>query len=216
MLINWQDVVTNVLTTVGGGGVVLAAAAWLIKAGLTEKLARESEAFKTRLKADADIEIEHLKSSLQIITLEHEVRFSKLHEKRGEVIAELYARMVRLFWNTRRFVLTSESGGQPSQQEEYARSTTDIFDFAVFAETNQIYLSDQVYASLDRFIDHVKRAVIKAGVYGRIQCPSEPERRQIEAAFTIAYEAFDKEIPAAKMALEREFRAILGVEQHGK
>jgi len=50
--------------------------------------------FKAKLKADADIEIERLKSSLQIEAAEHQVRFAKLHKKRGEIIAELYALLV--------------------------------------------------------------------------------------------------------------------------
>ena len=211
MLVNWQDVVTNVGTTLVSGGVVVGAAAWIVKTGITKKLTRDLEAFKTRLTADADIEIERLKSSLQVTMLEHQVRFSKLHEKRAEVIAELYARIVRLFWNSRRFVLTSEYGSSPSQQEEYGKAQTEIWDFVVFAETNQIYLPDRVYASLETFIDPVKKAVIKAGIYGRIQYPNEQERRKIEAAFTQAYEAFDKEIPAAKRMLEGEFRVMLGV-----
>jgi hypothetical protein len=37
-----------------------------------------------------DAEIERLKTSLQMTALEHQVRFSKLHEKRAKVIADLY------------------------------------------------------------------------------------------------------------------------------
>jgi hypothetical protein len=39
--------------------------------------------FKTRIRADADIEIERVKNSLQIVAIEHQVRFAKLHEKTG-------------------------------------------------------------------------------------------------------------------------------------
>jgi hypothetical protein len=31
MSINWQDIITTFIATVGGGGVLLAAAAWLIR-----------------------------------------------------------------------------------------------------------------------------------------------------------------------------------------
>jgi hypothetical protein len=89
MVVNWQEVITTLGATVGAGGVLLAASAWLMKTVLTDKFAREAEAFKSRLKAEADIEIERLKSSLQMTAIEHQVRFSKLHERRAELIAEL-------------------------------------------------------------------------------------------------------------------------------
>jgi len=74
-----------------GGTVILGVAAWLIKTALTSKLTQETEAFKARLKADGDAEIEKLKHSLEKVAVEHQVRFSKLHEKRAEIIADLYA-----------------------------------------------------------------------------------------------------------------------------
>jgi hypothetical protein len=110
MNINWQEL----LTTVGGGTGILFAAAWLIKAVFTSKLARDTEAFKARLKADAEAEIEKLRYSLQRIAVEHQVRFSKLHERRAEVIADLYKSLVTVFWEGQRFVVT---GGFPSESQ---------------------------------------------------------------------------------------------------
>jgi hypothetical protein len=112
MTINWQDVLITIGSSVGGGGIVLGGAAWLIKTALMSKLSQETEAFKARLKADADVEIERLKSSLQKIAVEHQVRFSKLHSERAEAIAELYKRLVIVFSEGHIFVLT---GGFPSE-----------------------------------------------------------------------------------------------------
>jgi hypothetical protein len=89
MSINWQDVITSLAVATGGGLVLVGAWAWLIKTAIPHKLATEADTFKTRIKADADIEIERLKSSLQIVATEHQVRFTKLHEKRAEIIADL-------------------------------------------------------------------------------------------------------------------------------
>src|SRR5215469_2732514 len=96
MTINWQEVIVTVFTTIGGGAVFLGAAAYLIKTALNQRLLLDSEGFKAQLKASADTEIERLKVSLQMSALEHEVRFSKLHEKRAEVIAELYGRLMEI------------------------------------------------------------------------------------------------------------------------
>jgi len=211
MNINWQEVITTVGSTVLGGTVLLSVAAWLIRTALTERLARDTETFKARLKADADTEIERLKSSLQRAAFEHQVQFSKLHEKRAEVIAELYRRLVDVFWSSQRFVLTSENSPQPGQREEYARANQHIREFVSFFEAHQIYLPARVCTLVEKFVAPLRRAVASAGVYGRIEYPNERTRLQIQDAFTKAYEAFDADIPAAKSALEAEFRTMLGV-----
>jgi hypothetical protein len=152
MSINWQEVVTTVGSTAVGGMVLVSAAAWLIRTALTEKLARDAEAFRARLKADADTEIEQLKSSLEKTAFEHQVRYSKLHEKRAEVIAELHKRLVDAFWNGQRFVLTSENNPGLGQAEEYAKARQHIQEFVNFFEIHQIYLPTRACALVEKFV----------------------------------------------------------------
>ena len=83
--------------------------------------------FKTRLKSDADIEIERLKNSLQMLAMEHQVRFSKLHEKRAEVIGEVYKRLTDLNLHGERFVITAENNPSPYKEKE--------FDANIFRQT---------------------------------------------------------------------------------
>ena len=212
MNVNWQEVITTVGSTAAGGTVLVSAAAWLIRTALTEKLTREAEVFKARLTADADIEIEQLKSSLEKTAFEHQVRYSKLHEKRAEVIAELYKRLVDAFWNGQRFVLTSENNPRPEQAEEYAKARQHIQEFVNFFEIHQIYLPTRACAVVEKFVSPLRRAVVSAGSYSSIKYPTERTSRQIQDAFTKAYEAFDTDIPAARAALESEFRVMLGVD----
>src|SRR5580693_6552088 len=102
---DWQRVAANV----GSSAAFFSAAAWFAKRVVTEQLARSTEAFKAQVKAQADMEVEKLRNSLQIAATEHQVMFSKLHEKRAEVIEQTYKRLTTLFSNAQRFVLTSES-----------------------------------------------------------------------------------------------------------
>lgn len=93
MAINWQQIIT----TVGGGGIALAAVAWLIKQVVTSLLARETEEFKIRLKADADRETEALKAQLKAsadVEIERTraflVRASRVHQRQIVVLQNLY------------------------------------------------------------------------------------------------------------------------------
>lgn len=211
MAINWQDVITNIVATVGGGAVLLGAAAWLIKSALTHKLAQDTEVFKTQLRANANAEIERLKASLQIAAVEHQVRFAKLHERRAELIAELYERLTKLMWEVRDFALSSEGVGIdiPEQWEKFSNLRKEMWDLVRFVEARRIYLPVRAATVLDKFLGSLRAQLMKAGIYGGIKYPNAETSRQITSTFTKIYEAFEKEIPEAKAALDLEFRAIL-------
>ena len=209
MTINWQDVIT----TVGSGSVLLAAAAWLLKTVLTDRLTKDADAFRTQLKADADMEIERLKNSLQMVAVEHQVRFSNLHEERAKVIAQLYKRLVDAHWHARGFVFSSEHNRTPTQQEEFQKTAQEMFDVTFFIDQHRIYLPESVCTLLDKFVGDIRRIVHATGIFTHVQYPTVETLQQSEKTFTKAYEEFEKDIPAARRALEIEFRKILGVEQ---
>jgi len=76
--INWQEVIT----TLGGNAVFLAAAAWLIKTLVANRLALDAEKFKIEVKAIADTEIERVKAFL--------TRAAHVHERQLDTLTKLY------------------------------------------------------------------------------------------------------------------------------
>ncbi len=82
MPINWQQVITTLVATVGGGGVLLAAAAWLTKTLISDRLAVAGEKFKIEMKASADTEIERVKAFL--------TRAARVHERQVDTLTKLY------------------------------------------------------------------------------------------------------------------------------
>jgi hypothetical protein len=50
MTINWQDVITAVITALGGQVALLAAIARIVKSVVSHRLSQEAEEFKTRLR----------------------------------------------------------------------------------------------------------------------------------------------------------------------
>ena len=114
MNIDWQ----SVLTTVGSSTALLTAAAWVIRTVITQQLARDTEAFKARVKSDADIEIEKLKNALQIAATEHQVMFSKMHEKRAQVIEQVYEKLTEIQSSAEVFALASENNPKRELQRE--------------------------------------------------------------------------------------------------
>ena len=213
MSINWQDVLGNIGTTLVSSVVVVGAAAWVIRTLVSDRLARDADKFKIQLKADADSTIERLKNSLQMAALEHQVRFSNLHEKRAVVIAEVYQRLVEAERGGWRVVLVEGQHNNTQKQEEAKRDNDErMYEISFFIEKNRIYLPERICASLKSFLDTMSIHVIKVGVYGSIEYPTPDTLKERNKVLLEAYQAFEREIPAARRALEDEFRKILGGE----
>jgi len=74
----------------------------------------------------------------------------------------------------------------------------------------------RMFANLvDKFVGDIRQNVHATGIFTRVQYPRVQTLEHSEKTFTKAYEEFEKKIPAARRALEIEFRKILGVEQDG-
>jgi hypothetical protein len=212
MGVDWQAVWKTILVATGGIAAVVLAAAWAVKTAIAAWIARDTEAFKARLKADADTEIEKLKSSLQRTATEHQVMFSRLHEKRAEVIEIVYSRLTDLYFSAQRFITTCENNPSPEKSEEFNKLRETFWEVFTFIEQRRIFLPQNLCELVDRHLGTMRRTVIKAGVYGTIEYPTVRTAEQIQRTFMEAYQELETDIPAARRALEEEFRRMLGVE----
>lgn len=109
MAINWQEILTAFVTTIGGGAALLGAAAWLIKTVISNRLALDVEQFKIEIKTKADMEIERAKADL--------TRSIHIHERQLDIIQRLYRHLQdaqALFQSTTR---AGRFGGEITPQE---------------------------------------------------------------------------------------------------
>jgi hypothetical protein len=208
------EITTAILTSLGGGG--------LIVFGLSGHLGRvwADRALETTRQEHAELNLkighqlglltEQAKHTHEILALEHRVRFSNLHETRAERIAELYRRIVAQSWACQRYVYQlSES----NRQDRFFELEKGFEDFFLFAEASRIYLPEHVCTLIESLVKTVRKPVVDVYVYGDVDIrANDVVRTQKITAFKTAFEAFEAEIPAAKKALEDEFRKLLGVE----
>jgi hypothetical protein len=212
MAIDWQLVITNIGTTLVSATVVVGAVAWVIKTVISDRLARHAEEFKIQVKADADATTEKLRNSLQMTALEHQVRFSKLHEKRAVVIEQVYQKLIEAEKGYGRFVLVDGYETDTQKQQEAARKAqADMYETSLFIEKNRIYLPVEICNALKEFLDIMWNSAIRVSVYGSIKQPNPQTLQERHDVFTKAHQALTKEIPSARAALETEFRKMLGV-----
>lgn len=209
MALNWNEIVT----ILGGQTIFLAAVAWLIKALLSPRLALEVEAFKAKLQVDADSQIERLRGSLQMAALEHQVRFSRLHEMRAKVIAQLYARLLEAERAGAQYVLLDAHHADEAKREKgYSAALETVREFYIFAAERKIYFPGPIFDTLEALLKKMRLAVIGVDIYGRIKYPTPQTQDQKNKTFEEAFDAFEQDIPKLTRDLEGEFRKILGVE----
>ena len=208
------EITTAVLTSLGGGGLIVFGLSgylgrvWADRA--LESTRHEHAELNLKIAHQLGLLTEQAKHTHEILALEHRVRFSNLHETRAERIAEIYKRIVALSWDCQSYVYHhSES----NRQDGFNKLEEGFKDFHLFAEASRIYLPEDICMLLENLIKTVRTPAVNVFVWGDIGVPANHDvlTQKIEA-FQAAFKAFEAEIPAAKKALEDEFRKLLGVE----
>ena len=127
-----QTVFSLVVAIGGSGAITWLARTWIserLKGSIKAEYDQQLESHKVRLKAQADVELEKLRSRLALEAKEHDVVFSKLHEKRGEVIADLYAKLKRVQRDLAEFTKIFEMVGGPSKEERFKKLSESQKEF---------------------------------------------------------------------------------------
>ncbi len=110
MPINWQAIIATIGTTVGGGVVVLSAAAWLIRALVSNRLTLDVEKFKIEMKSEADAEIERVKAAL--------IKAARVHERQLEILSKLYRHLYDVQGYLQRMTASGRMGGVTAEGEQ--------------------------------------------------------------------------------------------------
>lgn len=151
------------------------------------------------------------KADLERRDFEHRTRFSKLHERRAEIIAELYQRMV----NTHRLIRYEsfpiptfvDEDGEEIKGEPIDRAFQAYIDFDYFFDENRIYFTKEQCTMLDG----LSRLMSKGSMATRPRQKYITDPEVIEFVNTQLKEALT-EIPQVLESLEDTFRKLLGIE----
>ncbi|HTS23178.1 MAG TPA: hypothetical protein VMN79_15365 [Casimicrobiaceae bacterium] len=202
----------TILLAFGGNAALIAVLAVIAKSFLEKLIVRDTKRFEAELKAKADVAIENLKSELQLKAIEHQVRFSRLHEKPAVVIADLYGHLVEALWEAESFLSPMEWAGEPNKKEKHATAMNKLVDLYRYFDKNRIYLPGPICDSLEKLGQDVRMQVIKFGVWVRFDDRSltGDSQKQKTEAWDSGWNAIKNQIPLARTRLEEEFRLLLG------
>lgn len=202
----------TILLALGGNAVLLAALAWLARSLLGQVLAKDMERFKSELTAASTAASDRLKHELQLLAQEHQIVVSRLHEKRAQVVAEVYGLLVESHWAAQDLASLMEWAGEPPKREKYSAAMNKAAEFYRHFDKHRIYLPAALCGQLEEFLRGIRRKVIEFGVHVAREEAAMTDKA-VEAkynAWMAVSEYFDTEAPRARAALEDELRKIIG------
>ena len=214
----WQTIVAAIV----GNGVVLAILGWLAKALIEKFIQRDSKTFEANLQRDlktfeADLQakagsaIEQLKSDLQIRTVEHQVRFSRLHEKRATVIADLNALIVEALWEAESFLSPMQWAGEPDKSEKHQIAMGKLVELYRSFDKHRIYVPDPLCSVVDKLVTDVREHVSRFGTYLTWDETSlqDHTRKEKQEVWMAGWNVIKNQVPLGRKQLENEFRTLL-------
>ena len=193
---------TGIAKTVGTTTVILGAAAYFLRGVFGQILSRDLERFKAEVSMRHDVEIEKLRTDLRITASEYETRFTRLHETRMRIIAELYARLVRAHeaFDEYLFMVQLGEDPDPAKGKEAVKRWREFMGY--FSE-KRIYFEEELCRDIEAAFGHYSNAQTLTGL--PTEMPGSVELR------TKAAVHFSGHFPPIRAKVEQRFRELMGV-----
>ncbi len=201
----------EIIVAIGGSGVLFAAMAWLARSIINHFLSKDLENFKLILQKESQQELMHLQSSLQLIQLEHQVRFTKLHENRAGIIAEIYSMLVNLHRTASTFIRMYRSVDDTKNKENIKQLWGSLDIFTEYFEKHRIYFNQNTCSEIDCLINALSKAVSTLVFVNQEAGAIEVTIDQVYTEWDKAMTTMEGDVPKIKKSLEESFRELLGV-----
>ncbi len=200
---NWE-IITATLTLLAAGSGFIIYLAKMISAHL---LTRDVERFRAELKASHDTAIEHLRADLRIQAFERETTFSRLHDKRVQVIEELYRKMAEVSLEMTRLMSQTQVKGGPSLEEQDQKAGKAADDFLEYYLYHQIYFDRSLCDRLQAFNGKLYDGWVAFRMSKSPTIDSGAHRNERSQA---AWKAISEDLPMIRREIESAFRSLLG------
>ena len=162
---------------------------------------KDLECYKEKLNLETEKKIAILKSNLIIESKKHEISYSRLHQKRAEIIEGLYQRLRELEDAVSAFEFQIIVFGKPlDKQLPAAHNIMEYF------RNNKIYFSTELSVAILDLI-YAIRSPIDEYEYTNLDL-SEEQKAEL---FKKTKDETNKKVLAVETIVENEFRRMLGV-----
>ncbi len=157
------------------------------------------------------LRFEEFKQSLQQKMLEYQIKFSAIHERRAEVLGELYGRLKEFQIAVDELIHPMEMSGMPSKNELIGIVNERIDSFQSYLRRNRIYLPENLCNQIDSAYKQMRTIAGEFAIYinereSNIDTDFMKEKRKV---WHEGWKKMSGPIPEAVTKLESEFRQII-------
>jgi hypothetical protein len=178
-----------------------------LKAQLKGQYDEKLETHRAQLKAQTDVEIETLKAELTITAARNQFLFSTLHEKRAEIIANVYASLREAIICLSEYTKAFEPIGGTSREERRQNAADAVNAFTKLFFHNEIFIPERAANKLHEINQELKIAFIQF-LHGVDQ--TQGDNRDHMTSWVQVEKRIETLSNLALRELERDFRTILG------
>lgn len=185
-----------ILISVGGNAALLAAVAFFSK---------------TLVRHLLDKDIETFKKSIELKAFEHQIVFSRVHEKKVEILSNIYVAFKEVFFKAQDFSSIITFKGEPSQDQKRKALAEAAQSFGNLFEKHKIWLPSELSDKIEHSFKELIKPV-KDFIFADFVSRDDPSYlRDKYQKWVLAHEQYNKEVPAIILDLENEFRREIGV-----
>ena len=206
-----EEIFTALIVSILGTGLInFIFRTWIserIKNAIKSEYDQKLETHKAILKSHSDVEIERLKSQLALVGIEHQIRFTKLHEVRATVVADTYEKLKDLHHKLGEYVQIFEPAGGKHKTVRRQLAYESHESFRSYFQSKLIFFPKLTADKLEKINQDLVRAFnnFTFGVELAPQMGGNPAEKWMEV-----FEAVTVEIKVALEEIEAEFRELLG------
>ena len=175
--------------------------------------------FKTYFENYLQNRSEELKLTTQFLLNQKQIKYTKLHEERGEIIKELYSKLLDYKLSIESYLMILSIGGDERNRKEAQFGWRDKgISFEKFYNLNRIFfssnfcnLSDNLREEMKSINQQISGYLDQYNIFHLIQSNSKESTEYIRMIMNAQKDISLKVEPLLK-ELEEEFRELLGVE----
>jgi len=189
------------------GALIFLARNWVLerlKNSIKHDYDTKLEALKASLELDGQKTLAILKADLQLSATEHQVVFSKLHERLMDTVIEVYALLKNMYFATQAYV--SEFGY--SEESDFRTNRLKFEEehkkFAEYYTPRRLFLPEQTAERIDEFQRQLWKQVRR--FYRNVERPDDAN----SIAWDKISDAVKEDLNVVYKDLEQEFRRLIG------
>jgi hypothetical protein len=204
----------SVVTGLGGGAVIIwALSSWLGKVWANRILEKD------RLRYNRELEV--VKTELGRASQEYLIKFSSLHAERGNIIRDLYKKLMSAQRLVESILKRFQTAGEPPLEEKIKDFVDSFNQFYQFYLDSRIYFPAHLCKQIEDFAKKLREIHIDITLFPvdpkDIQYEVSPELLKEQREFwEKARETFAAEADRLFSSIEVEIRDLLGVEKDSK